>query len=137
MSLALFVTSDRANERGRICCTLPSRLVTHVSTQVALQRCPIICISSWIISLFQVGAFSKLKWHIFIQYYFSVILGSSGYIFKVKVGSFSILKNRRLRCLTKSWRPGAIDHWERPLTCFWMHDMRRFDKAVAHEIQPF
>ena len=92
MSLSLFRTSGRAKERGQIYCTLPCRLVTHVSAQVALQRCPILCMSSWIISLAQVGSFSKLKWAHF-QYYFSVILGPSGCIFEVKVGSFSMLKN--------------------------------------------
>jgi len=92
MSLSLFGTSGRANERGQIYCYLPCRLVTHVSAQVALQRCPILCMSSWIISLSQVGSFSKLKWAHF-QYYFSVILGPSGCIFDVKVGSFSMLKN--------------------------------------------
>jgi hypothetical protein len=93
MSLSLFGTSGRANERGQIYCYLPCRLVTHVSAQVALQRCPILCMSSWIISLLQVGSFSKLKWAHF-QYYFSVILGPSGCIFEVKVGSFSMLKNK-------------------------------------------
>jgi hypothetical protein len=92
MSLSLFWTSGRANERGQIYCYLPCRLVTHVSAQVALQRCPILCMSFFILPLSQVGSFSILKWAHF-QYYFSVILGSCGCIFDVKVGSFSMLKN--------------------------------------------
>jgi hypothetical protein len=100
MSLSLFGTSGRTNERGQMYCYLPCRLATHVSAQVALQRCPILCMSSWIISLLQVGSFSKLKCAHF-QYYFSVILGPSGCIFKVKVGSFLMLKIKpdHIRCV--------------------------------------
>jgi hypothetical protein len=61
MSLSLFGTSGRANERGQISCTLSCRLGVHVSAQVALQRCPFLCMSSWIISLLLVGSFSMLK----------------------------------------------------------------------------
>jgi hypothetical protein len=59
------------------------RFVSHVSTQVAPQRCPILCMSSWIISLLQVVSFSKLKWAHF-QYYISVILSSSSLIYDIK-----------------------------------------------------